>query len=147
MKKFSLIIALALVAFIGVREAGIFRPATTSDTVAAAQAEDVLGSAFRNHVSNLQVRGVGEVVRVLSDDTEGSRHQRFILRMPSGQTLLVAHNIDLAKRIGGLAAGDRVEFYGEYEWNARGGVIHWTHRDPSGRHRAGWLKHKGRIYE
>ncbi len=67
--------------------------------------------------------------------------------MPSGQTVLFAHNIDLAPRLNGLKVGDRVEFHGEYEWNAKGGVIHWTHRDPLGRHEPGWLKHNGRRYD
>ena len=94
-----------------------------------------------------QVGGTGEVIRILPDDNQGSRHQRFILRMPDGRTLLVAHNIDLAPRIPGLARGDTVEFYGVFETNDRGGVIHWTHHDPAGRHTPGWLRHDGRTYQ
>lgn len=105
-----------------------------------------LESAYRNRQSNLQVTGSGTVSRLLSDDNDGSRHQRFILELPSGQTLLIAHNIDLAERVDALEVGDTVEFYGEYEWNDRGGVIHWTHHDPAGRHVAGWLEHEGRRY-
>lgn len=97
--------------------------------------------------SGQQVRGQGTVSRVLSDDNEGSRHQRFILRLSTGRTLLLAHNIDLAPRVPSLQLGDTVSFYGVYEWNDRGGVIHWTHHDPQGRHTAGWLEHKGRRYE
>jgi hypothetical protein len=40
-----------------------------------------------------------------------------------------------------------VDFYGEFESNDRGGVIHWTHRDPQARHPHGWLEHRGRRYE
>ena len=94
-----------------------------------------------------QVSGIGTVVRVLSDDNDGSRHQRFILELGSEQTLLVAHNIDLAPRIPSLSKGDTVSFYGEYETNQRGGVMHWTHHDPQGRHAAGWLEHEGRRYQ
>lgn len=106
-----------------------------------------LQDAISQQSSDVQVGGEGVVVRVLSDDLEGSRHQRFILRIDSGQTLLVAHNIDLAPRISQLKAGDRVEFFGEYEWNSKGGVIHWTHHDPDGSHTGGWLKHDGKTYQ
>ena len=94
-----------------------------------------------------QVQGSGVVSRVLSDDNTGNRHQRFILSLNSGRTLLIAHNIDLAPRIATLREGDMVEFYGQYEANQKGGVIHWTHHDPSGQHVDGWLKHNGRTYQ
>ena len=97
--------------------------------------------------SGQQVQGTGMVLRVLSDDNDGSRHQRFILELSSGRTLLIAHNIDLAPRISSLSSGDSVSFYGQYESNGQGGVIHWTHRDPQGRHTAGWLEHNGRRYQ
>lgn len=94
-----------------------------------------------------QASGSGTVIRILSDDNDGSRHQRFILRLPGGRTLLIAHNIDLAPRINGIREGDTVEFHGEYATNSKGGVIHWTHHDPQGRHPAGWLQHQGRTYQ
>jgi hypothetical protein len=53
----------------------------------------------------------------------------------------------VAPRIGGLKVGDSVEFFGEYESNDKGGVIHWTHHDPNGSHVEGWLKHGGRTYQ
>jgi hypothetical protein len=107
----------------------------------------LLQQAFQNQQSDVQVRAVGEVIRVLADDREGSQHQRFIVRVASGQTVLIAHNIDLAPRVNSLSVGDRVEFYGEYEWNPQGGVIHWTHHDPAGRHVDGWIRHNGQVYQ
>lgn len=111
----------------------------------AAPSDDAIANAFRDGTSGAEVTGAGTVDRVLSDDNEGSRHQRFILRLASGQTLLVAHNIDIAPRLVDLNVGDSVAFKGEYEWNAQGGVIHWTHHDPGGTHVAGWLKHNGQT--
>jgi hypothetical protein len=103
--------------------------------------------AFQQQQSNLQVQASGRVLAVLADDHEGSRHQKFILSLPNGLTVLVAHNIDLAPRIDHLQKGDVVEFYGEYEYNPKGGVIHWTHHDPQHRHIDGWLKYQGRTYQ
>ena len=120
---------------------------TDQTTPSTGNADQAIQEAFEKQLSDLQISGSGKVVRLLSDDNDGSRHQRFILETSTGQTLLVAHNIDLAPRIASLRKGDRVEFNGEYEWNSRGGVIHWTHGDPQGRHPAGWLKHNGRTYQ
>ena len=108
---------------------------------------DAIARAFASGTSDIQVEGEGTVLRLLPDDLNGSRHQRFILQLGSGQTLLVAHNIDIAPRIDGLEVGDSVRFNGEYIWNAKGGVIHWTHHDPGGRHASGWLVHNGRTYK
>lgn len=109
--------------------------------------DQVLKQAYQSQQSDVQVRGSGVVIRVLRDDNVGSRHQKFILKLESRQTLLVAHNIDLAPRVANLNVGDRIEFNGEYEWNSKGGVLHWTHHDPQGRHEGGWLKHNGRTYQ
>jgi len=106
-----------------------------------------ISEAFKNRQSGLQVNSSGTVSKILSDDNEGRRHQRFILRLSNGQTLLIAHNIDLAPRIAGIAVGDTVAFYGQYEFNNKGGVVHWTHHDPQGRHPGGWLKHQGQTYQ
>lgn len=107
----------------------------------------LIHDAYRAQRSDVQASGQGVVIKVLSDDNEGSRHQRFLLKLDNRLTLLVAHNIDLAPRIDGLRKGDTVAFYGEYEWNNKGGVMHWTHHDPGGRHTDGWLKHQGRTYQ
>lgn len=89
----------------------------------------------------------GKVTKLLSDDNTGSRHQRFIIKLSSGQTLLIAHNIDLAPKVYPLKEGGFIKFCGEYENNANGGVVHWTHRDPNKRHVGGWLEYNGQKYE
>lgn len=143
MKKLLLAATIAVAAYFGFTQYGSFY----SDRTAGPRSDPTLASAFENRTSNIQIESKGVVTRVLADDVEGGRHQRFIITSDSGHTVLVAHNIDLAPRIDALRKGDEVVFNGEYEWNPKGGVIHWTHRDPAGRHRAGWIKHRGRTYE
>lgn len=147
MKRFALIAGILIIAFFGARESGYIPEPVTTAAMRLAGSDATLVAAYESRRSDVQVRGDGEVIRVLSDDNDGSRHQRFILRTDAGQTVLIAHNIDLASRVENLQIGDRVEFNGEYEWNDKGGVIHWTHRDPRGRHEGGWIKHRGRTYE
>jgi hypothetical protein len=142
--KYGLIAALLLIA--GLQALILERPLEV-DRGGAVPSASAVEEAFEQRRSNVQVEGSGGVEKLLEDDNRGSRHQRFILRVAHGQTLLVAHNIDLAPRIDALQVGDEVRFFGEYEWNDKGGVLHWTHHDPQGRHVGGWLEHRGRRYE
>ncbi len=155
MSKRNIAIILALVAGLAVYldEQGLLpgqgvsnEAARIDSPIAGDNGTRTIAEAYRAQRSDLQVQGEGTVIKVLKDDLDGSRHQRFILRLDNEQTLLVAHNIDLAPRIDNLKKGDRVEFFGEYEWSNKGGVMHWTHHDPGGRHVDGWLKHEGRTY-
>ncbi len=127
---------------------GVVAGGCTADQGAEIPAGDVvLAKAFADHARDLQLEGQGTVVRILKDDTEGGRHQRFVVRLASGQTLLIAHNIDVAPRVAGLSIGDSIVFRGVYEWSVEGGTIHWTHHDPDGRHAAGWIRHDGQTYQ
>ena len=145
MRKLVLLgIVLAAVYFGAVEKGIIPRPQESGGS--STPAEHALATAFEDRQSDLEVHGSGRVTRVLPDDTDGSRHQRFLVQVTPSQTVLVAHNIDLADRIDSLRTGDSVEFKGEYEWNAQGGVVHWTHRDPRGSHVDGWIRHNGRTY-
>ena len=155
MKKLLLLLIVLLLAYLGAnRKHPLLPPQGESETRVAASlagapapVSATLSSAIREQRSGLQVEGEGVVSKVLTDDNNGSRHQRFILTLSSGQTLLVAHNIDLAPRVAGLREGDTVAFNGVYEWNPKGGVIHWTHHDPGGQHEPGWLRHAGQTYQ
>jgi len=103
-------------------------------------------SLYDSQRSGVMVTTEGQVTRILKDDNKGSRHQRFLIEIPGGLTLLVAHNIDLAPRVP-LAEHDHVLVYGQYEWTNKGGVLHWTHHDPNKRHEEGWIDHQGKRYE
>ena len=119
-----------------------FRPELRSSSAS----DRKLARAFELRLSEFPVKCDGVVSRKLSDDTFGLRHQRFIVTLDSGQTLLIAHNVDLAPRVKPLRIGDRIRIYGEYIWNSQGGLIHWTHRDPDGVGLNGWIKYRGKLY-
>lgn len=136
--------AVAFLAFIFGSCAG---PGPATEQRTSPLVDDPIGRAFASRASDVQVAGEGKVIRVLADDSDGSRHQRFIVQLASGQTLLITHNIDVAPRIDGLKVGDSVHLNGESVWNEKGVTIHWTHRDPQGRHVAGWMIHDGKIYK
>ncbi len=100
-----------------------------------------------SHTGDQPIYQEGKVYKILQDDNEGSRHQKFIVKLKNDRTLLISHNIDLSTRIPDLQNGDDVVFRGEYEWNKKGGVVHWTHKDPQGRHADGYLLHNGKKYD
>ena len=142
-----------LILIVGIAVYGLVQQAPKSFSISSFFSSEIstsdlsLEKAFKNNQSDIQIGGSGKVIKILPDDTQGSRHQKFILKLNSGQTVLIAHNIDIAPKISALNVGDHINFYGEYEWNPKGGVVHWTHHDPSGRHEGGWLNHGGKIYE
>ena len=153
MKRQLLTAALVMVCLVGVMPCACSTATLSAGTGAEGVATsantggDILARAFAERAGNLEVEGQWTVTELLSDDTEGARHQRFIVSLASGQTLLIVHDIDVAPRVGSLRIGDVVSFKGEYVWNAQGGLIHWTHHDPTGSHVAGWVKHGGQTYQ
>jgi hypothetical protein len=120
---------------------GVEAPAGPATTGA-----EELAAAAASRRSGFMVTARAPVERVLADDDEGDRHQRFVLSLGPELTVLGAHNIDLAPRVP-LEVGDEVALRGQYECNPKGGVLHWTHHDPGGRREGGWNRHDGRRYE
>jgi hypothetical protein len=147
MRKFLLLVVLVVAGYAGLTQYRQLSPVGGHATGVESADDVALARAQESRAGGVQLQGQGKVIKVLPDDNNGSRHQRFILKLQSGQNLLIAHNIDLAPKITSLKTGDTVAFCGEYEWNEKGGVIHWTHHDPGGRHVSGWLKHGGRTYQ
>jgi hypothetical protein len=147
MKKLLVLAAVIAAVLLWQRQPDNAAPPADSSAGVESARDDAIASAFEERQSGVQVIGTGTVSRILADDDDGSRHQRFILELASSRTLLISHNIDLAPRIETLREGDSVSFNGVYEWNDRGGLVHWTHHDPQGEHEPGWLRHDGRVYE
>ena len=70
--------------------------------------DQAISSAYHDRISDIQVGSSGIVIKTLPDDNAGSRHQRFILRLSTGQTLLISHNIDLTPKLDSLRIGDPI---------------------------------------
>lgn len=123
-------------------------PQTKTSTVAVDQSKTMaqLRAAVNNPNAKFWTNLQGKVIKNLKDDTEGDRHQKFLLQVANDLTLLVSHNIDVAERVP-VREGDTVKVQGEYVWNNRGGVIHWTHHDPKGRKAGGWIEVNGKRYQ
>jgi len=122
---------------------GASSPASSAARNAAVQRVE---AAATSRESGFMVTLDATVIKKLSDDRDGSRHQRFLIELETGRTLLVAHNIDLAERVP-VREGDEIRVRGQYEWNERGGVLHWTHRDPDRNQSRGWIEHAGKRVE
>jgi len=121
-------------------------PAPSGSNNLSRRSTEIVARAFRNKQSDVQLDGEARVKVMLRDDNEGSRHQKWICEFENGQTVLFSHNIDLAPRVP-LRKGDVIQFRGEYEWTEQGGVIHWTHHDPGGRHVDGFIRLGGETYQ
>ena len=104
-----------------------------------------MNDPYRKSDDGSWIEVTGSVRRLLSDDSDDSQHQRFVIDIGNRRTLLIAHNIDLAMRVP-LGMGDRVEVRGVYEWNELGGLVHWTHDDPLGVEEGGYVRYRRRVY-
>ncbi|MCA9320813.1 MAG: DUF3465 domain-containing protein [Planctomycetes bacterium] len=107
---------------------------------------DRLLEAYRKRQSEVWLEVEGTIKKNLRDDLEGDRHQKFILTLEGGHTILVSHNIDIANRVP-AREGDDLRIRGRYEYGEQGGVLHWTHHDPGGRQTGGWIRYDGKDYK
>ncbi|MDP1597376.1 MAG: DUF3465 domain-containing protein [Methylotenera sp.] len=143
---FALFLALALIACKQPDTDNTQQLEITGTVASADTINSAIEQAFAAKRSDVQVSGKGKVIKLLADDNKDSRHQKFLVKINTQQTLLFAHNIDLAPRVP-LQIGDEVSFNGEYVYNPKGGIIHWTHHAPQGDHEAGWVMLNGRKYQ
>jgi hypothetical protein len=107
-------------------------------------------SKIRKEKNNTHARfwleSKAKVIKLLKDDVRGNPHQKFLVKLAPDITLLVAHNTALAKRVP-IQKGDDIKIRARYEWNNRGGVLHWTHHDPKGKREGGWIYANGKYYK
>ena len=144
-KALYLILLLSALAACRQHEPAVSSVAESQISTQVQLSNDAVVQAFRDKKSNIFVEGSGVVKKLLPEDDNGLRHQKFLVSISDEQTLLFAHNIDLTSAIP-LAVGDTIQFRGEYVYNPKGGIVHWTHHDPHGKIEGGWIKHNGTTY-
>lgn len=149
---FKWLAVLAVAVVYTIANTGHWTPETASkanptDAHVVSAGSDAIQAAFDQHRSDVVVQGKGTITKLLKDDTKGLQHQKFLVRLDNGLQVLIVHNIDLANRVEPIQVGEPVAFKGEYVWNPKGGLVHWTHHDPQGRHEAGWIQYQGRVYQ
>lgn len=120
--------------------------AATDGASSSQQGQDGELIAAQNSRSRQYVTATATVKRLLKDDTRGIPHQRFLIELSNGTTVLVAHNTDRAPKVP-VHEGDTVTLHGEYIWTEKGGTLHWTHHSDSPMHESGWIEFNGERYQ
>jgi hypothetical protein len=105
-------------------------------------------SLYAQGASHVEVLAEGTVVALMGTSSGRSGdHEGFLLKLNKQCDLLL--RIEVNTSITGpvpLRPGESVEIKGEYDTDSTGGVIHWTHHDPEGRHVNGYLIAAGKTY-
>lgn len=118
----------------------------TGEPAGKLQAQDQILQAQSFRSEKVEVLFSARVQKLLPDDTRGLPHQRFLVELKNGSTVLIAHDTRYAERAP-VQVGDIVTINGEYIWNQRGGVVHWTHRSDTPRHEGGYIDLSGSRYQ
>ena len=129
----------------------LFAPIGCSVSGSGSDTNGAVYEAWRSQRSHLEVTADGSIARVLGTRRGPSGvHEGFLLHLGGsagrGLTVRVESNVDLTGPIP-LRAGQAATVRGEYVYDPRGGLIHYTHLDPRGRHAAGYVRVDGRIYQ
>lgn len=112
---------------------------TYSASSSQISADQEVLDAQKKNMSKIHVTFSALVYKLLPDDTKGIPHQRFLLRLSNNTTVLVAHNTNLGPYLT-IHPGDWVDISGEYIWNKKGGLVHYTHPSTNGFTKGGWIK-------
>ncbi|WP_374078674.1 DUF3465 domain-containing protein [Bdellovibrio bacteriovorus] len=92
------------------------------------------------------VEGGGMVVtKVLPDDNNGLKHQKWVVRLSNGKTMQAVYNSDMCPRVP-VKVGDVIAMGGMFLWTNTGALLHWLHHDPRGNRPDGYVFVNGKYY-
>lgn len=118
----------------------------TAQTEDGLVSQDEILAAQANQERKVELTFSARVNRLLRDDTKGLPHQQFLVELNNGTRVKIAHDIKYAPRVP-IQEGDILTIKGEYIWNRKGGVVHWTHHSDTPRHEGGYIDFGGKRYE
>ena len=107
---------------------------------------DKIMAAWEKRQSNILVEAEGQVVLELPDLEDIKTVQRFMVSLENGHRVMIVHDLDVAPRVP-VSVFSEIRFKGEFDWTQAGGMIHWTHRDISGKREGGWIEVLGQRYQ
>lgn len=85
------------------------------------------------------------VTKLLPDDNNGLKHQKWMVRLSNGKTMQAVYNSDMCPRVP-LRTGDVIAIGGQFIWTKGGALIHWLHHDPRGQRPDGYVYVNGKYY-
>lgn len=98
----------------------------------------------RRRVDFVEGRGM-VVIRTLADDTNGLRHQKWVVQLSNGSSMMAVYNLDMCERVA-LKVGDHVAMGGQFVWTNQGALLHWLHYDPRKTRPDGYVEVNGKVY-
>ena len=85
------------------------------------------------------------VTRVLPDDDDGRKHQKWMVRLSNGKTLQAVYNSDMCPEVP-IKVGDVIAMGGMFLWTNSGPMLHWLHHDPRANRPDGYVYVNGNYY-
>lgn len=111
----------------------------------AASDADILRAIRDQRRVNFLEGGSMTVTKVLPDDNNGLKHQKWVVRLTNGTTLQAVYNSDMCPRVP-IKVGDVIAMGGMFIWTNSGPMLHWLHHDPRGNRPDGYVYVKGNFY-
>jgi len=86
------------------------------------------------------------VTKLLPDDSQGLPHQKFNVKLSSGNVIMIVSNLDMCEHIP-VQIGDVVSAGGQFIPTGKGsGLLHWTHKDPKHHRPDGFIQLGDHIF-
>lgn len=130
------------------------RNQSSQDSTSSAQAlfvdekasdSDIVRAVNDRRRVNYVEGGSMTVTKVLPDDEDGRKHQKWVVRLSNGNTMQAVYNSDMCPEVP-VKVGDVIAMGGMFLWTNSGPMLHWLHHDPRGNRPDGYVYVNGKYY-